>query len=181
MKRHRKPDRKGDIMDYFLNQNTFSAIFWTACTFAILAGALAVFAWPKILSALQEREKRIQGEIKRAEELRVQAEQKLAQYADSINQARIEAQKIIEEGKADAESLKARYLEEQRKEAEASRKRSLREIELARDKALEEIHHRTVELSLEIASKIMQKSLDKADQARLIEEALAEVEKTAGV
>lgn len=166
-------------MDFLLNETTLSTLLWTGLIFGILVTVLAVYAWPSILSALQEREKRIQGEIDKAEHLRQDAEAVLAQYKEQMDHARSDAQKVIEEGKADAEALKARTLEEQRKETEAMKRRALREIELARDKALEEIHKQTVDLSIQIAAKLVAKNLNARDHKKFIEETLAQAKASA--
>ena len=166
-------------MDLLFNETTFSSVFWTALTFGILMAVLGVFAWPRILHALEERERRIQGEIQRAEDLRKEAEGVLARYHEQLEHARVDAQKILEEGRRDAEALRQHFVTEERREAESIRKAAYRDIEMARDKALEVLHHETVRLSLAIASRLIEKNLTESDHRELIEKALAEARKTA--
>jgi F-type H+-transporting ATPase subunit b len=163
-------------MDILFNENTFSAIFWTGLVFGTLVVVLAVYGWPRILAALQAREQRILETIEKAEEKNRDAEALLEKYKEQLEKARVDARKIIEEGKADAESLKQRTLEEQTQEAETLKKRALREIELARDKALAEMREETVQMGVEIASRLIRKNLSASDHKTLIEEALAEAE-----
>ncbi|MHC5036004.1 MAG: F0F1 ATP synthase subunit B [Planctomycetota bacterium] len=166
-------------MDILFNENTLTAIFWTFLMFGILVTVLAIYAWPRILEALQEREKRIEETIQAADEKNKDAETTLARYQAQLEEARVDAQKIIEEGKKDAEALKQKHLQEQLKESEAMKRRALREIDLARDKALSELHKETVELSISIASRLIEKNLTAKDHKKLIEKALSEAESAA--
>jgi F-type H+-transporting ATPase subunit b len=152
-------------------------LVWTAVTFLILFSALAFFAWPRILAALREREEGIAADIKKAEETRVKAEERLTELEGRLDKAKQEANAIIDEGKADAEKLKQEYLSEQRKEGDAIRARVSREIALAKDKAVEEIRERTVELAFELARRVMEKSLDKAQHAELVEKFIDDFDK----
>ncbi len=149
-------------------------LVWTAVTFLVLFGALAVFAWPKILAALKEREDGIASDIRAAEESKKTAGERLATLEERLEKARLEANAIIEEGKADAEKLRNEYLESQRKEAEAIRMRLAREISLAKDKAVEEIRREAVDMAFEMSKRILGKALDPADHAELIEKFISE-------
>jgi F-type H+-transporting ATPase subunit b len=161
-------------MDILINESTFSSIFWTAVTFGLLMAILGVYAWPRILAALEKREQRIAGEFLRAEQLRKEAEAELAKYREQMARAQEDAGKIVESGKAEAEAAKARYLEEQRREAELLRKRVLREVAQAKEEAVEDLRREAVALSLAIASRLIEKNLTEADHQALIEKALSE-------
>src|SRR5262245_7007326 len=70
--------------------------------FAIAFGVLAVFVWPKITKALDEREQKIRNEIESAEAAREQAKAALAEYQRNLAQAREEANAMIAKAKSDA-------------------------------------------------------------------------------
>ena len=152
-------------------------LIWTAATFLILFGALAVFAWPKILSALKEREEGIATNIEKAEKARDEAEGRLKDLEARLDKARQEATAIIEEGKADAEKLKAEYLSEQKKEADLLRARVTREIALAKEKAVEEIRELTVTLSFELSEKVIEKAVSREEHAELVNQILDDFDK----
>ncbi len=152
-------------------------LIWTAATFLVLFGALSVFAWPKILAALREREERIASDIKAAEDAKHEASARLATLEERLEKARLEANAIIEEGKADAEKLKHEYLESQRNEAEAIRMRLSRELSLAKDKAVEEIRQEAVNMAFEMSRRIVGKALSPADHAELIDRFIAEYQR----
>ena len=52
-----------------------SLIFWSVISFAILFFFLKKFAFPPILSALDEREKKIRGDIEESEKLKHDVEE----------------------------------------------------------------------------------------------------------
>ena len=69
-----------------------SLIFWEILSFAILFFVLYKYAFPGILSALEEREKKIKDSLDEAERHRSEAERKLKEYEAKLNTAAKEAE-----------------------------------------------------------------------------------------
>ncbi|MDF2459023.1 MAG: atpF [Nitrospira sp.] len=149
-----------------------SLIFWEVVSFAILLFVLYKFAFPGILSALEEREKKIKNSLDEAEAHRLQAEQRLKEYEARLAGASKEAEGIL----AAAKERTQRLMEEneQRLAAEAERIKgdATREIDRERRKAIQEIRTQTTDLALMVAEKVVQRSLTDADHRRLADEAL---------
>lgn len=149
-----------------------SLIFWEVVSFAILLFVLYKFAFPGILSALEEREKKIKNSLDEAESHRLQAEQRLKEYEARLAGASKEAEGIL----AAAKERTQRLMEEneQRLAAEAERIKgdATREIDRERRKAIQEIRTQTTDLALMVAEKVVQRSLTDADHRRLADEAL---------
>lgn len=150
--------------------------FWTVVTFLVLLLVLRKFAWGPLLGALAKRETTIKEAVESAQKLKDESERLLAQYRQQLEQARAEAQGIVEEGRRDAEALRKETLEKTREEAQASLARAKREISLATDDAIEKLRDATADLSIEIASKVIRKNVDSAENRRLVKEALTAVE-----
>ena len=150
-------------------------VIWTFITFTIVLFLLWKFAWGPILKALDERAGHIHAEIDRAEKLRADAEKRLQEYMSKLNGLKEEGQQIIAEGRDDAEKLKNEILEKARQEAEGLKTRALREVELARDSALEEIHKQVAELSIEVAGRILERTLQTQDHEKLVRETIQEI------
>jgi F-type H+-transporting ATPase subunit b len=93
-----------------------------------------------------------------------------------IRQARVEADAIIGRSRADAERLREEMRQKAREESEGIVRNAERQIQLETTRALQQIRHEAVELSVMIASKIIQRNLSKEDNERLIDEALKQVE-----
>jgi F0F1-type ATP synthase membrane subunit b/b' len=64
-------------------------------------------------------------------------------------------------------------LDKTRQDAERERERALREIDAATADALKELAARSADLAIELAGKIIRAKVDRAEHARLVEQALA--------
>lgn len=145
---------------------------WTTLTFLLVLGVLHRFAWQPIIQALDERAGKIQADLDRAEAVRKEAEMKLEDYLQKLNALKEQGTEIIEEAHKDANRIKEELLESAKNEAEAMRQRGVRDIELAKDKALEELHKEVVSLSVGIASQIIGRTLKAEDHKRFVEDAI---------
>jgi F-type H+-transporting ATPase subunit b len=155
-----------------------SLIFWEIVSFGILLFVLYKFAFPGILSALEEREKKIKDSLDQAERHRSDAERTLKEYEAKLAASSKEAEGILSAAKERAQRLMEEN--EQRLTAEAERIKgdATREIDHERRKAIQEIRSQTTELALMVAEKVVQRSLTDADHRRLADEALDALSKT---
>lgn len=149
-----------------------SLIFWEVVSFGILLFVLYKFAFPGILSALEEREKKIKDSLDQAERHRSDAERRLKEYEAKLAGASREAEGVLAAAKERAQRLMEEN--EQRLTAEAERIKgdATREIDHERRKAIQDIRSQTTELALMVAEKVVQRSLTDADHRRLADEAL---------
>ncbi|MFO0827188.1 MAG: F0F1 ATP synthase subunit B [Phycisphaerales bacterium] len=136
---------------------------------------LRVMVWPKITHALDERQRKILGEIDAAEKARGDAEAAKAKFEKDLAAARDEAGRMIAQAKADAQ----RVADELRAKAESDLQerlaRATAEIEGAKRAAVAELHARGAELGTLIAGKILKRQITESDQHRLVEESVAEL------
>ena len=155
-----------------------SLIFWEVLSFAILLFVLYKYAFPGILSILEEREKKIKDSLDQAERHRSAAERRLKEYEAKLNAAAKEAEGILAAAKERAQRLLDEN--EQRLTAEAERIKgdATREIDHERRKAVQDIRNQTTELALMVAEKVVQRSLIEADQRKFADEALEALSKS---
>ena len=165
-------------MPQFESQFFSSLIFWEVLSFAILFLVLYKFAFPGILSILEEREKKIKDSLDQAERHRSEAERRLKEYEAKLSMAAKEAEGILAAAKERAQRLLDEN--EQRLSAEAERIKgdATREIEHERRKAVQDIRNQTTELALMVAEKVVQRSLTEADQRKFADEALEALSKS---
>ncbi len=149
---------------------------WTILTFLVLFGLLAKFAWKPILEMLESREETIRKSLEDAQKARQELERLNKESAQMIAAARQEADAIVTRSRADAERLKEELKQEARTEAAAIVRNAERQIQLETGRAIEQIRHEAVDLSIAIASKLIGRNLSKEDNARLIDDALKQVE-----
>jgi len=151
-------------------------MIWTLVSFAITLWVLKRYAFGPIQKLIDDRRERIRLSVEEADHAREEARSLLAEHRALIGQARSEAESILAEARKIADSQRERM----RAETEEDRQRRLeetgRQIEQATKQALDEIRKEVANLSLLAAEKITRKTLTDADQRRLIDEALAEID-----
>lgn len=146
--------------------------------FTLLVVLLAKFAWGPIISGLQAREKKIKDDLESAEAKAREATETLDQYRAQLAEAQKEAQKVVEEAKKSAEQVAAKVKADAEAEIVRMKDRATAEIESAKDQALSDIYAQTAELSTQIASRILKREINAADQAQLVSDSLAELTQT---
>ena len=149
---------------------------WTILTFLVLLALLAKFAWRPLLDALEARQGAIRKSLDDAQQARQELERLNQESTQILNRARVEADQIIVRSRADAERVREDMKQKARAEADAIVKNAERQIQLETARALQQIRTEAVDLSVMIASKLIQKNLTREDNERLIEEALKQVE-----
>jgi F-type H+-transporting ATPase subunit b len=148
---------------------------WTIITFLVLLTLLAKFAWRPLLQSLSAREETIRKSLADAEQARAELERLNRESEMIIRQARVEAEQIVGASRADAERLRGELREKARAEAQGILKNAERQIQLETARALQQIRHEAADLSVAIASKLIQKHLTKEDNDRLIKDALEQL------
>jgi F-type H+-transporting ATPase subunit b len=149
---------------------------WTIITFLGLLWALKRLAWAPLLEALETRQNAIRKSLDDAQQAKGELERLNAESARIIQQARLDADAIVSQSRADGERLREEIRAKARTEADHIVKNAERQIQLETSRALEQIRREAVDLSLMIASKIIQRNLSREDNEKLIDEALRQVE-----
>jgi F-type H+-transporting ATPase subunit b len=151
---------------------------WTLIIFVIVVVVLGKFAWGPVLSLLQQREQFIHKSLSDAKRDRDEAEARLRDYAAKLQSAQAEAVAIIEDARKDAERLREELRTRARTEADTILKNAERQIEMQTSRALQQIRQEAVDLSVTIASKLLQRNITKEDNDKLIADALKQIEST---
>jgi F-type H+-transporting ATPase subunit b len=145
----------------------------TLVIFVSVVLILGKYAWPPLMRVLSERERTIRESLEDAKREREEAERVLEKYTRQIEQARVEASKIVDAGRRNAEEVARRVHEEARDEAGQMVVRARREIQLAADAAKKEVYDLAAELAVDVAGRIIRKELSAADHKELVAESLA--------
>jgi F-type H+-transporting ATPase subunit b len=149
---------------------------WTILTFLVLVTLLARFAWRPLLQALDSRQELIRKSLNDAQQAKQELERLQHESAQIIRQARIDAEAVVAQSRSDAAKLREEMRQKAKAEADGIVRNAERQIQLETQRALQQIRHEAVELSVMIASKILRRNLTKEDNEKLIEEALKQVE-----
>ena len=159
-----------------LIQVTPGLMIWTVVCFLITLWVLKRYAFGPVQKLIDDRRDRIRRSIEEADRAREEARSLLEEHRALIGQAKSQAEEILGEARKVADAQRERL----RGEIEVDRQRRLaeteRQIEQATAQALGEIRREVASLSLLAAEKITRKTLTDADQQRLIDEALSEID-----
>jgi F-type H+-transporting ATPase subunit b len=138
-------------MDNPLVQPDPGLFIWTILTFLVLVGLLAKFAWRPLLEALERRQATIAKALDDAKLARQELERLQKESAEMMRQARVEAEVIIARSRTDAEALREELKQRSRAEAAAIVKNAEQQIQLETARAIQQIRHEAVDLSVTIA------------------------------
>ena len=151
-------------------------MIWTIVCFLVTLFVLKRFAFGPIQKTIDERRERIRQSLEEADRARDEARKLIEEHRALIRQARQESDEILSEARHVADAQRERV----REETEADRQRRLeetkRQIEAETRRALEQIRQEVAALALEAAQKVTRNALDDADQRRLIEDAISELD-----
>lgn len=151
-------------------------MIWTLITFVILLVVLKKFAFGPIQNLIDQRREAIAESIGAAEETRREAERLLAEYRESIANAKHEAEEIIDRAHKVGETTKADIVDEAREQAQKEVEDARGQIQRETRKAIQELKDEVADLAILAAGKVTSKSINKEDHLRLVDEALSEVD-----
>jgi F-type H+-transporting ATPase subunit b len=148
---------------------------WTLITFGIAVFILWRLAFGPIQKMIDQRRANIQESMDVAEETRSEAHRLLDEYKETLAKVRGEAEEILERSRTTGERAKAEIMEEARTQAERVLAQASEQIERDTRAALRDLKGQIAELTAMATEKVTMRSMSEADQARLIDEALAEL------
>jgi F-type H+-transporting ATPase subunit b len=153
---------------------------WTLIVFLGLLYILGKFAWKPMLEGLHNREKAVHGALEEAKAAREDAAKLRDQFALEMNKAHEKVRDILDAGRRDAERTAAEIMAKSRADIQAERERLLRELQIAREQALQELWNQTAQLASLVSTKAIRRQLTPEDHRRFVDEALADLRQTAG-
>jgi F-type H+-transporting ATPase subunit b len=145
-------------------------------SFLLLLAVLYKLMYRPVLAALEGRTVAIEQQLAEARAAREEAQGQLAAMEERIRAAQADAQALRERALREAAELRERLSAEARQEAarlvEAAQAQVGQEVRRARAELRAEVGA----LAIQIAERLVRKSLDDEDHQRLVREALARIE-----
>jgi len=160
----------------FLVSPNVGLMIWTLVVFGITLYVLWKAAFPRIAEALDKRQHMIEESIDAAERTKAEADQLLADYRARLSDARSQADDIVARARRTAEAAENETIADARVKREEMMDQTRRDIEAETRRAIQEIRAEVADLTVLATEKVTRKSLDSADQKRLVDEALAELD-----
>lgn len=143
-------------------------------SFLILAWILKKFAWKPLTNMMEKRRQNIADNISHAQKDRKEAEELKIGYQQEMQNARKEAQSIIEKANKTSGERADSILEAARQDAEKKKAAALADIDREREKAIAEAKAQVVDMSIAMANKLLRQEIDDDTQDALFEQFLVE-------
>ena len=160
----------------FLVSPDVGLMIWTLVVFGVTLFVLAKYVFPRITEALDKRQKAIEDSIDTAERTRTEADALLAEYRERLAEARGQADDIVARARKTGEEVEAHALADSKKKSAELVEAARRDIEQETKRAIQEIRKEVADLTIMATEKVTRKTLTDADQKKLVEEALAELD-----
>jgi F-type H+-transporting ATPase subunit b len=138
--------------------------------FLFLVGVLTKFLYKPFLGVLEERKKKIQDAFDSAEMMNRRADEKMANYTARIANVEEEGREIIKEAKQRAEAQAADIISEANEKASQIVAAAQRQIELDKQKAMDEMKQQVAALAMMAAEKIVERDIAQIGQEQIVDE-----------
>ncbi len=145
---------------------------WTILIFLVLLFLLMKFAWKPLLAMLEKREDNIRHALLDAEKARDELTNVKQDTEKLLSEARNESQAIVAAGKKNAERLKDEIIEKAQSKSDTLLAEVKKQIQVEKERAIADVKAEVVNLSMEIAQKLIKKNLTKEDNLKLINDSL---------
>ena len=160
----------------FLVTPDVGLMIWTLLVFFISMYILRKLAFPRIAEALDRRQRAIEESIESAERVKVEADQLIAEYRQRLTEARQQADEIVARARKTGEQAHADAVADARRKHDELLEQTRREIQIETQRAIQEIRAEVAEMTVRATEKVTRKALTDADQRRLVDEALSELD-----
>lgn len=150
-------------------------LFWTFISFIILFILLKKFAWKPIVGTVNDREQSIREALASAEAAKKEMENLTADNEKILQEARAEREAMMKE----ARELKSKMIADSKEEAKLAADKMITSaqeaIETEKKAAVAELKNQVAALSIDIAEKVVKSELsDKNKQLKLVEDMLGD-------
>lgn len=150
-------------------------VFVTICNTLITFLIVKHFLYKPLRNMLAAREQEVSDLYAKAETDRREAETMKRDYTVSIANAKQEAADIVSGAQKRAEKRSEEILQQANTEAATLKKRAEESIEQERKKAMNELKGEIADLSVRIASKVVEREVKEDDHKRMIEDFISKV------
>ena len=150
-------------------------LVWGIFCFVVVVFLLSKYAFPALRAGIEKREQTIQGNLEESEKTKSEAQKELDEYRKQLAEARGEANRIIEEARQGAEQVRKDIVAKAESEAEQIVTRAQEQIEAERNRTVTELQTTIADLSIQLAEKVVGRSLDGGSQKELVDAYIKEV------
>ena len=162
-----------------LDLGMFLSMVPNLLNFILIAVLLTWLLYKPVKKLLQTRADRVEGDMRDAALSKASAEELKAQYEQKVRDIENERADILEAARKLTNEKRLQILDEAKAEADELRVRASKDVERDLQAIKSSLHQSIIDISTEMAEKLVAVTIDKNAHDRLFAEAMAELEATA--
>lgn len=152
----------------FLNINIFTALF-TLVNTIVLFVVLKKFLFVPVMKMIYDRQQEIDSMYAEADEAKQQAQQLRSEYEGKLAEAQQTGDRLVKEAMARGQQRQEELLRQANAEADAIRHKAEADIAREKKKAVDDAKSEIAGLAMDIAGKVVERSLDGQEHAALVD------------
>lgn len=153
----------------FIGVNFWTALFVLLNTLTIYFVARK-FLFNPVMNIITSRQQEIDNLYADAEQDKETAQNLRTEYEQKLMEAKADGEKIVRDAMARGQAREEEILRQANQEADAIRQKAEADIAQEKKKALNDAKNEISDIAMTIAGKVVGRSLDENDQARLVDE-----------
>jgi F-type H+-transporting ATPase subunit b len=150
-------------------------LIWGAATFVLLWILMKYVLLPPIQKTMAARSSKIRDDLDAAETAKDEGLSALAEYESSLASARVEASRIIDDARAQAEEQRKEILATAEADVAQLRSAANAEVAAAKNEALASMRSNVATIAVQAAEAVVQKRLDAVAQRQVVDDYLNRV------
>ncbi|OWA36150.1 ATP synthase F0 subunit B [Saccharibacillus sp. O16] len=153
----------------------WSSIVITLVAFLLLYWLLSRYAIGPLMSVMEKRRELVLSQLEEASSTREEAAAYVEQQKEALQQARKEAYDIIEQSRQTSGKQADQLIAQAKEESVRLKDEALRDIESEKNKAMAALRGEVGRVSVQIASKLIEKEIDEKSNEGLVDQYLKDV------
>ena len=162
------------MFESFLGVNPWTALFILLNTLTIYFVAKK-FLFVPVMKMIEDRQQEIDDMYSDAGKAQADAKAMQTEYQQKLNQAQVTSENIVNEAVARGQRREEEILRKANEEASAIMSKASADIEMEKKKAINDAKNEISGLAMAIAGKVVERELNAADQADLIDRFIEEL------
>jgi F-type H+-transporting ATPase subunit b len=153
-------------------------VLWQTINFFLLMFILRRFLFKPVLKTLDDRKQKVDETLAVAEQEKQSAADLKAHYEEQVQANKLESERIVREARLTGEQLQKELVAEGKAQAAKLLLQAREQIEQDKQKALGELLREVAGYSVDLAGRVVRRTIDQTTHDKLIEEVIAEVGET---
>lgn len=150
-------------------------LVWGTIAFVILFAGLSKVALPAIKKTMAARSAKIEGDLGAAASAKTEADKMLGDYKAQLADAKSQSDRIIDEARQQAESVRKDLIARAESDAQAIRTKASEDLGAQAERLKSELETHVKSLSLDLAEKVVGSNMNRETNSALVDRYIAEL------